>query len=240
MVFHADEKRLKNLYLWILNIGQDKLILHTLSAMGDAIYHIIVIAVAGLAVIKGFRSGFTGQVSGILGFAFGTVCAHVFDSEAEAFIRMIFPGLQGRPGSSFIYSVTSAVLVYVVVYLLFRMLTRVLRSAMQVFYVGMLDSLLGAAFCLVKYMLLVSIVYNLILCVNPSSSLMKYASADDGNVVECVMLLAPGLLGCGSFEDLAHILQLKEARKISCNLNPEYGVIENNGLFKDKIMIENA
>lgn len=224
----------------ILNIGVEELILHTLSTMGDAIYHIIVIAVAGLAVIKGFRSGFTGQVSGILGFAFGTVCAHVFDAEAEALMRALLPGLQGTPGSSFIYSVTSAVVVYVAVYLLFRMFTKVLRSAMQVFYVGMLDSLLGAAFCLVKYMLVVSIVYNLILCVNPSSSLLRYASADDGNVVECVMLLAPGLLGCGSVEDLAHILQLKEARKISCNITPEAGVIYTNGRMEAQILIENA
>lgn len=208
--------------------------------MGDAIYHIIVIAVAGIAVIKGFRSGFTGQVSGILGFAFGTVCAHVFDSEAEAVVRSLLPELRTAPGAAFIYSVISAVAVYVAVYLMFRMFTKVLRSAMQVFYVGMLDSLLGSAFCLMKYMLLVSIVYNLILCVNPSSSLLRYASADDGNVVECVMLLAPGLLGCGSVTDLAHILQLKEAKKISCNINPEAGVIDKNGRMQAQILIENA
>ncbi len=66
------------------------------------------------------------------------------------------------------------------------------------------------------------------------------ASADDGNVVECVMLLAPGLLGCGSVEDLAHILQLKEAKKISCNITPEAGVIYTNGRMEAQILIENA
>ena len=134
-------------------------------------------------------------------------------------MRAILPGFEGRAGASFIYSVTAAALVYVAVYMLFRMMTKVLRSAMQVFYVGMLDKLLGAAFSLTKYMLLLSIIYNLIICVNPSSSLMKYATADDGNVVEGVMLLAPGLLGCHSIEDLSHLLQLREAKKISCNIN---------------------
>lgn len=207
--------------------------------MSDAIYHIIVIAVAALAVIKGFRSGFTGQVSGILGFAFGTVCAHVFDEQAEGFVRMLLPGIQGRLGAAFIYSVISAVLVYVVVYMLFKMFTKVLRSAMQVFYVGMLDSLMGSVFCLVKYMLVVSIVYNLILCVNPSSPLMRYANADDGNVVECVILLAPGLLGCGSVEDLSHLIQLREAKKISCNINRAADVI-NYECRPVKYIIENA
>ena len=183
--------------------------------MSAAAYHIIVIVIAAVAVIKGFRSGFTGQVSGVLGFAFGTVCTHVFSDQAEAFMRSLLPGLQGHVGSAFIYSVTSAAMVYVVVYMLFKILTKVLRSAMQVFYVGMLDRLLGSAFCLAKYMLLLSLAYNLIVCVNPSSQLMKYATSDDGNVVECVMLLAPGLLGCHSFEDFYHLLQLREAKKIS-------------------------
>lgn len=198
--------------------------------MNDAAYHIIVIVVAAVAVIKGFHSGFTGQISGILGFAFGTVCSHVFSDQAESVIRFLFPGLQGHVGAGFIYSVTAAALIYVVVFLLFRLLTRVLKSAMQVFYVGMLDKLLGSAFCLAKYMLLLSIIYNLIVCINPSSQLVKFATADDGNVVECVMLLAPELLGCHSIEDFSHLLQLREARKISHNIICHQSVIEINPL----------
>lgn len=198
--------------------------------MSEAAYHIVVIVVAVVSVIKGFHNGFTGQISGVLGFAFGTVCTHVFSDEAEAVTRWLLPGITGHVGAGFIYSVLSAALVYAIVYLLFKMLTRVLRSAMQVFYVGMLDKLLGAAFCLAKYMLLLSIVYNLIVCVNPSSHLMKYATSDDGNVVECVMLLAPGLLGCHSIEDFAHLIQLREAKKISHNINNNPCVIEMSPL----------
>lgn len=208
--------------------------------MNDATYHIVVIAVAVLAVIKGFRRGFTGQVSGVLGFAFGTVCAHVFDSEAESLMRSLLPGLDGRLGAAFIYSVTSAALVYVSVFLAFRIFTKVLRSAMQVFYVGMLDKLLGAAFCLAKYMLIVSIVYNLILCVNPTSPLMKYATAEDGNVVEAVMMLTPSLLGCHSYEDLSHLIQLREAKKISRNINCIPDVIIEKNDEGAKININNA
>ncbi len=66
--------------------------------MSDAAYHIIVIAVAAVAVIRGFHSGFTGQVSGVLGFAFGTVCAHVFDEQAEALMRALLPWFDGHLG----------------------------------------------------------------------------------------------------------------------------------------------
>ena len=188
--------------------------------MRETGYHLIVIMVAAYAVIKGFRQGFTGQISGILGFAFGTVCAHVFEPEVEVFYRMILPGVRRAPGGAFIYSVLSAVTVYWAVYIAFKTFTKVLKSAMQVFYVGMLDSILGALFSLLKYMLVLSIVYNLVLCVNPRSPLLKYSNADDGNVVEAVVLLAPGILGCGSVNDLSHLLQLYEAKKISRNLTP--------------------
>lgn len=186
--------------------------------MSETGYHIIVLAVAAFSVIKGFKRGFTGQISGILGFAFGTVCAHVFESDVEAVLRAILPGVRQSAGGAFIYSVLSSVIVYGLVYTAFKMFTKVLRSAMQVFYVGMLDAILGAMFSLLKYMLLLSIVYNLLLCINPKSPLLKYASADDGNIVESVVLLAPGLLGCGSVHDLSHLIQLREAKKISCNI----------------------
>lgn len=188
--------------------------------MSEIGYHLIVIVVAAYAVIKGFRRGFTGQISGILGFAFGTVCAHVFEPEVEAFFRSLLPGLKHSIASAFTYTVLSAVTIYGIVYMAFMTFTKVLRSAMQVFYVGMLDSILGAVFSLLKYLLVLSIIYNLILCINPNSTLLRYATADDGNVVESVVALAPNLLGCGSAHDLAHLLQLREAKKISHNLTP--------------------
>ncbi len=205
--------------------------------MSEAAYHIIVIVVAVLAVVKGYRSGFTGQVSGILGFAFGTVSAHVFAAEGEEFLRWLFPGIARVFGAAFIYSVLSAVVIYLIVYYLFKLLTGVLRKAMEVLYVSVLDSIFGSAFCLLKYMLLLSIVYNLILCVNPSSPLMRYANADDGNVVECVMFIAPACLGCGSVDDLHHLMQLREAKRISVNENKKCEPCASTG---DKTDIENA
>lgn len=196
--------------------------------MTETGYHLIVIVVAAFAVIKGFRTGFTGQISGILGFAFGAVCAHVFEPDAEEIYRSLFPGIRNAVGSAFIYSVMASVTVYCIVFLCFRLFTKVLRAAMQVFYVGMLDSIFGAAFSLLKYLLFISILFNLILCVNPNSSLLKATSSDDGNVVEAVVLLAPAVLGCGSALDLSHLIQLREAKKISCNLRVQPLVIKEN------------
>ena len=44
---------------------------------------------------------------------------------------------------------------------------------------------------------------------------MRYGRADDGNVIEAVMWIAPAALGSESFGDFAHEEQLRQARKIS-------------------------
>ena len=80
---------------------------------------------------------------------------------------------------------------------------------------GLTGSLLGSVFCLISNMLLLSVFYNIWLGMKPHSDLMRYAKADDGNIVEAVMLLAPTLLGGESVSDLAHTLQLEEAKSIS-------------------------
>ncbi len=183
--------------------------------MSDLAYHIIVVAVAAVAVVRGFREGLTGQVCGVLGFAFGVVSARVFGGEAEGALRAMMPGLDGHIWSGFVYSQLACCCVYIVVYLLFRLLTGALKSAMSVFEIGILDSVFGSVFCLLKYMVIVSVAFNLLICVNPESRLVDYTEASDGNVVEAVVMLAPSLIGSLDADDLAHRLQLEAARKIS-------------------------
>lgn len=193
--------------------------------MDNAFYQLMVIGVAILGVFRGYRKGFINQIPGVLGFAFGTVCCHVFTEQGEEVARALFPSIAGRLGADFIYSLLGSGVVYVAVFVAFSLLTRILRSAMQIFAGGLLNSLIGAAFCLVKYMLALSILFNIIVCFSPRSELMHSAMADDGNAVEVVMGIAPALLGCLSYEDLAHIVQLEDAKKISGNIRKPGNVI---------------
>lgn len=202
--------------------------------MNDLFYHILVISVAAYSVIRGFRNGFTGQVPGVLGLAFGLVCAHIFAEDVADGIRLLFPSIRTRVGSAFTCSVVGAVVVYVVVYMLFKSLTGVFRKIMEVFEVGILDCIFGSVFSLLKYMLGVSIFLNLLVCVNPRTPLMKHISSDDGNIVGEVMLMASGMLGCVSCEDLHHHLQLRDATRISCNITTCRDVIECSNKEKGK------
>lgn len=190
-----------------------------------AFYHIIVILVAGISVIAGFRRGLVCQISGVLGMAFGCVLTRVFGSDLAGLFSGLFTGLQGEFGGLFSCRVMAASLIYVVVFILFSLLSVLIRSAMSVFPQGILNAILGSFFMLWSNLVFLSIAFTLIICSDHESGLLKCAEADDGNVVECVLSIAPAMLGCPGSEEMLHLLQLREARKISENLKTNHIVI---------------
>lgn len=183
--------------------------------MSDALFHIIAIFVAVLGVVRGYRRGLTGMVTSVLGLAFGVVCAHIFcDAAAEIADKVIPASFTDRSG----YYLTSnfgAGAVYLIVYWLFRTITRIIREALDSGSGGLLNSILGASVCVANYLLMLSIAYNIGVGLNPSSRLMRYGRADDGNIIEAVMWIAPEALGSESFGEFAHEEQLRQAKTIS-------------------------
>lgn len=183
--------------------------------MSVIIFHLAIIVIAVYALIKGFRQKMSMQVSSFLGMAFGIVCSYVLDYRVEAYIREALPMFEGRVTENFAYSNISCAIIYFSVYGFFTILGPMLRSAMQVFETGILDSMAGAAFSLTRYIFALSIFYNLLICVDPGSKLVKLTSDDDGNLIEGVVLMAPSIMGAPTAADLAHDIQLSEAKKIS-------------------------
>lgn len=185
--------------------------------MTDAIYHIIAILVAVLAVIRGYRCGLTGLVTSVLGMAFGVVCSHIFLQAATEISYSLLPDSAIERGDGYLASNFGAGGVFAIVYVIFDRITFILRKAMDFLGKGLLDSLLGVAFCLANYLLMLSIAYNILVGFNPQSALMRHGKADDGNIIEAVMWIAPASLGSESFSEFAHNQQLRDAKKISSN-----------------------
>ncbi len=183
--------------------------------MFDALLHLIVLVTAVWGFYKGYRSGFTGQVASILGFAFGAVAAHAFGNSVADSLPEFWPALNEMAAGSFLASLFGYAIVFGIAYGLFALLGTLLRSLMKLFYVDVLNSAAGAIFCAFKYLFFLSLVYNVAGGLFPHSRLMKYAHADDGNLVQIVMLLGPGVMGCLDCDDLHHQIQLQDARTIS-------------------------
>lgn len=185
---------------------------------------IVVCAVALVAAVRGWNRGFTGQVCSVLGFAFGSVCAHVFaDAVAADFLLDFTSG--SSVSSRFVTGFLSAAAVYVAVYGFCTVMTGVIRKAMQVFDAGIIDSLFGALFGIFNGMLWLSFILNLLLCLSPEGPLLKFCASGDANAPESVLMLAPAVIGSPDAEDLHHAVQLRDARKISENTRMAAGVV---------------
>lgn len=193
--------------------------------MSNGLYLAIVIIVAIAAIFSGFRKGITGQISSLLGLAFGSVVARILAPELSSSFEWVKVVTPSPEFNNFASNLVCAIVIYCIVFIAFNFLSMILRGAMSVFQVGMFNRLVGGFFSLVKNLMWVSIFFNLLICFNPDSGLLRYERANDGNLVAAVMAITPGLLGCYGAEDFAHFHQLKEAKSISCNFNGPENVI---------------
>lgn len=179
------------------------------------IYPLIAIIVMIMGLAKGFRRGFFRQLHFFIGFCFGVVCAHLFGDPVDEFIRDLIPSLSTKTECSYVCDSIGRGLIFLFAYEIFSIVTSFLKILFKGKQSGILGSMIGMVFCALRYMLILSILFNWLLCLHPKGELLKYAKSDDGNIIEGVMLVAPAILGGDSVEDLALSLQLEDAKKIS-------------------------
>ena len=197
-----------------------------------AFYFIPVVLVALWSLAYGFRQGISFQVASLLGMAFGAVAARILSPELESHFQWATNLSHTDEFGNFAPNLVCSAVIYFVVFWLFALLAPLLKMALAMFRVGILNRIAGSLFCLLKNLLWLSIFFNLILCFSAPETLLRFEKANDGNLVAAVMALTPGILGCYGAADFAHFNQLKEAKSISCNFKSSNYVI----LSKPKII----
>lgn len=174
---------------------------------------------AGVAAVWGFRRGLAGQTPAIIGTAFGIICTRLLAPGLDEVMCGAFTSVHGQPEEQFVYDTLSSTIIFFGIYLIFRMVTFFLANVFSRDDSTILDNLGGSLFALFKYMLFISLIFNLSVALYPQSSLLRTARSDDGNTVYEVMLLAPAVLGGENLDALFHKVQLEEAKKISALKN---------------------
>lgn len=181
----------------------------------SVIYSIIVLIGAAIAGIWGFRKGFSWQVPSLIGLAFGIISARLLGPAVYNIVYGAFPSVHGKVEETFVYDIISHTLVFLAIYYIFKTLTWFLSRALRSEDPTILNNIGGSLLSMFKYLMAVSIFFNLIVALDSNSELMHHVKSDDGNAVEEVMLLSPALLGGEDVMELSHKLQLEEAKKIS-------------------------
>ena len=182
----------------------------------QSIYHFILLIVAAVAIFIGYRKGLINQLAGIVGMILGVISVHLFSDSVEPIIREQFPSFQGGFLEDYTYSVVTACVIFLAVYAVMQLLSFVFKHILGALNLGILNSLLGVVFCVFKFMVVMSVLYNIIISIDTDSSLVDYCNADDGNVVGVVMGIAPAILDIDSADDL---LYMKQKMKIQLLVN---------------------
>lgn len=173
------------------------------------------IAVIALALIVGFRKGAVRQIPSIIGFVMGAMSAHIFFEPVTRGLMDTFPYFLGRTETVYFYSTIGCGLVFVVVFLIFRLVTGFITLAFRHRESGVLDGIAGSAVSLIIYVTFLSLAFNWMVCFRPRSEAMQSMKAMDANIVEEVMMVAPLMIGSQTPEELRHLQQLEDASRIS-------------------------
>lgn len=179
-------------------------------------WHLIVLLIAACGVIYGFRRGLARQTPSMIGMAFGIISARLLAPGLVDVVDGAFPSIHGNVEEHYVCDTISSTIVFASIYLIFRTVTGFLGRVMNA--AGehtILNNLGGAVYSLFKYLMFTSIALNLLVAMRLNADLLHSVKSDDGNIVEGVMLLSPGILGGQDIEELSHLIQLREAKKIS-------------------------
>lgn len=96
-------------------------------------------------------------------------------------------------------------ILFVAGYCLIRMVARFLRGITRALHIGVLDRLAGAAFSFFAWMVVLSLVVNLWLVVQPRTDVHRVSRLGNGHAIEAVVGLAPAVLGWAIECDLFHL-----------------------------------
>lgn len=183
--------------------------------MWNGFYHIIVIVVAVWGLFTGYRKGFLRQIGSVVGMAFGIVTVRMVAPDFLDYVNgWIPPNISGFRRGFLLESLTCG-FIYIVVSFVIQLIMFPVGKLMSFLGGGMLNTLAGAAFKMFKFLFILSIVYNIFVDLNPQGNLTKSSRQHDGNLVEGVMKIAPPILGFPDAEEVGHMQQLEDAKKIS-------------------------
>lgn len=183
--------------------------------MSGWLLSLISIVLIAVAIVRGFRKGFRRQIPQLFGLLFGAVCAHIFREPFQFQLMKTFPLALGRPETEFVYSTLACGIVFLAAFVVFTFCLSVFAKVFRRRESTVVDSMGGAFVTLLIYSMFLSLLFNFMICVKPRSELSASMTHSDANILSEVLMVAPLMMGSQSPEELAHRLQLDDARRIS-------------------------
>lgn len=155
---------------------------------------IIVLIIFVGALILGARKGIILQVGSLGGIVLGVIACRLACGDVAQWLEN-----QGYIGADAVshnmHVVLANVVVFVVVYLGAQLIAHLFKTITHALALGFVDRLAGAVFSAFKWMLALSLVFNLWLLMSPKTDFASLCPLANGHAIETILALGPCLLG---------------------------------------------
>ena len=185
---------------------------------------------AVVGCVSGFRTGLVRQIPSVLGAAFGIVAARTAAPGVAVWIMRTWPELAREPLPDFLPMALAAGGLYMAFFLMMLCAGPLFEVLLRPLGCGILNSLAGAVWGCLKWLICLSVMFNIAIGIDHDSPLLESSRHGDGNIAAGCMLIAPALLGTDDCDELAYRMQLLDAKKISCNFAGRHYVIIKESL----------
>lgn len=149
---------------------------------------ILILVVFVASVAWGFRKGVIEQAGALGGILLGVVLCRIGSPWMIAV-------LAGEAEPTYVDSVLARIILFLAGYLSVRIVAKIFKSATHALSLGGLDRLGGALFCMLEWMLGLSLLLNLYAAIKPQTDWQALSHIGNGHAIDAIVGFAPCLMG---------------------------------------------
>lgn len=155
---------------------------------------VIILIVAISAMIYGFRRGIVREAVSFCAIILGVVACRLFSTQATAAgAKLIGVDIDSGGSSHYAAAIVGSILVFIIVWLAVFLIGRLLRGAVKFVRLGIVDSIIGAVYCTSKWLLVLSLLLNLLFLMVPHAGF--WGTDPPQGIPEACLGFAPWLFG---------------------------------------------
>ena len=160
-----------------------------------AFIDLLIVVLAAFGAFTGYRKGLINGIGSVAGLLIGIIVCRL---AGDAFYSMMVawhPSWAGWPGAPYTGKVMAEIILFAIVYAATVIAAGLAKGIIHSLSLGGFDRIGGAAFGALKYLLLLSVVLNLIYVIDPTASMFHSSGLLGGLCLKAVMRLGPWVWG---------------------------------------------
>ncbi len=167
------------------------------------------------ALVIGWRKGLVKQTASLVSWAIGIAVCLFFGDEITRLFLAFNPDAANWPLSSINVKAVALSIFFLLVTLTLRILSFIIRKVIKAANLGCLDRVGGAALFLFKWLMVLSIVLNLLYAYNPDAETFGARHALNNKPYEFTLDLMPRVLGADNLPSDSLLLYRMETDSIT-------------------------